>query len=279
MIRFAKITLRVFLPAFLCAGPLLAQEDLFSRENSLAFARYLQRTQQFDFAAQEYERLHYLWPADTSFLLEMVANYRLSGECKHFSRAYELLSDGLGRGHSDYAREYLALCFKCAPAHERFDEVLAFFPEHERSYYRLGQFWLNKQYDNALALYAANSYEYEGNRALLFSLTGELSEQRFKSPALAMALSALVPGSGRAYSKRWADAAISFVLISTSAFASYRAFHKKGIKSVNGWLFGGISFSFYVSNIYGSYKAAKHYNSSIYKDYQQHAESILHRAY
>lgn len=89
-------------------------------------------------------------------------------------------------------------------------------------------------------------------------------------------MSTIIPGSGKAYSKRWGDAVISFLFVTTNAYASYRAFNKKGIKSVNGWIFGGLAFSFYSANLWGSAKAARIYNSQLLQGYQDHAESIIY---
>ena len=113
----------------------------------------------------------------------------------------------------------------------------------------------------------------------LLSLTQEFEQQRFKKPMLALAMSTLLPGSGKAYSKKWGDATISFVLVASSAYASYRAFKRKGIKSFNGWVFGGVALSFYSSNIYGSYKSAKRYNEDLRIQYQNNAESTIYNSF
>jgi TM2 domain-containing membrane protein YozV len=92
-------------------------------------------------------------------------------------------------------------------------------------------------------------------------------------------MSAIIPGSGKAYSKRWGDAIISFIFVGTNTFAAYRAFSKKGINSTNGWIFGSLAFSFYSANLWGSFKAAKNYNNHIKHSYQQNAENIIYTSF
>ncbi len=92
-------------------------------------------------------------------------------------------------------------------------------------------------------------------------------------------MSAVIPGSGKAYTKRWGDAFVSFLFISTNAYASYRAFNKKGVKSLNGWLFGGLALSFYTANLWGTVKGVKLYNNNIRETYQNNAENIIYNSY
>jgi hypothetical protein len=278
MIRYSKRPLYAILICFAAVVHLHAQQDLLNYDNSLKFARYLQRTQQYDFAAQEYERLNYLWPDDTTIILELVTNYRLNHDCSQFENAYELISkENRLLDHPAFAKEYLRFCLTCKREHPLYHPITATLNDTEKGFYTLGYYWANQQYDSAFAM--VNSESFSVDPSPLFTLTREFEQEKYKKPALALALSAVIPGSGKAYSKRWGDAAISFIFVSSSAFASYRAFKKKGVKSVNGWLFGGVAFSFYASNLYGSFKAARGYNDDLRMEYHQHAETIIHRSY
>ena len=146
-------------------------------------------------------------------------------------------------------------------------------PEHQ--FFNLGYYWSRQQYDSLFAYNRQNGAVLSASYPRLYSLTGEFEQQKYKKPALALAMSAVLPGSGKAYSGRWGDAAVSFLFVTTGAYASYRAFSKKGISSFNGWLFGGIAFSFYASNLYGSFKAARNHNEQVRNQYQHDAEDII----
>ncbi len=280
MIRFIKRQLLALLICFVPIWPLVAQQGLMNYDNSLKFARYLHRTQQYEFAAQEYERLNFLWPDDTTIILELVTNYRLNQDCFQFPNSFQLISkDNRLYHHPSFAREYLRFCLSCKLEHPLYHDITSTLHTEEKDFYTLGYYWVKHQYDSAYSLVNRSREILSEHPSPLYSLTQEFEQQKFKKPALALALSTVLPGSGKAYSKRWGDAAISLVFVSSSAFASYRAFKKKGVKSLNGWLFGGVAFSFYASNIYGSFKAAKRYNDDLRMEYQQHAETIIHHSF
>lgn len=82
-------------------------------------------------------------------------------------------------------------------------------------------------------------------------------EMNLKSPFVAGMMSAILPGSGKIYSNRWKDGIYSFITIAFSFIQAYQGYTAKGYNSLNFWLFGSISSFLYAGNIYGSYMAAK----------------------
>lgn len=82
-----------------------------------------------------------------------------------------------------------------------------------------------------------------------------------KSPLKAALMSTIIPGWGKMYTQYKHDGFVAFVSVATSAFQAYRGFHKQGIKSAYGWIYGGVGVGMYLGNIYGSWKSAKKYNS------------------
>jgi hypothetical protein len=83
---------------------------------------------------------------------------------------------------------------------------------------------------------------------------------RPKKAWLAATYSALLPGSGKVYAKNSKEGITSFFFVTALGYQSYRAFKKKGAKTVTGWLYGGLSLGFYFGNIYGAQQSAKNYN-------------------
>ena len=73
-----------------------------------------------------------------------------------------------------------------------------------------------------------------------------------KSPWLAGALSAVIPGLGRVYLGRVADGVMSFVLIGVTGCLAAQGFHDEGRDSVRGWILGSVAALLYVGNVYGS---------------------------
>jgi hypothetical protein len=73
-----------------------------------------------------------------------------------------------------------------------------------------------------------------------------------KSPWVAAALSAVIPGLGRVYIGRWPDGLISFLLVGLTAGLSAQGFHEEGRDSVRGWVLAGFGALLYAGNVYGS---------------------------
>lgn len=278
MTRLNKTVCLVFF--FCIAMNSWSQENLMDFENSLKFARYLKTTRQLTFAAQEYERLNYLWPNDSAVVLELVQTYRLNQQCDKFFPSVQLLSNNnrLFQNPS-FSREYLRYSLTCRIKDNVYFDLLAVLKSEETPFYTASYYWVNREYDLLFAYSKKEKELFELNNLNLYQITKEFSEQNYKSPALAAMMSAIVPGSGKAYTKRWGDAFVSFLFIGTNAYAAYRAFHKKGAKSANGWIFGGLAFSFYSANIWGSAKAAKNYNTHLKETYQNNAENIIYNSF
>jgi TM2 domain-containing membrane protein YozV len=73
-----------------------------------------------------------------------------------------------------------------------------------------------------------------------------------KSPLLAGALSALIPGLGRVYLGRWPDGLLSFLLVGTTGALAAQGFYQDGRDSVRGWILGSVAALLYAGNVYGS---------------------------
>jgi TM2 domain-containing membrane protein YozV len=73
-----------------------------------------------------------------------------------------------------------------------------------------------------------------------------------RSPLLAGALSAVIPGLGRVYLGRWPDGLLSFLLVGTTGALAAQGFHEEGRGSVRGWILGGVAALLYAGNVYGS---------------------------
>lgn len=252
------------------------QQNIMDYNNSLKFARYLKASGQYDFACQEYERLHFMLPGDTTIILEMIQNYRLIHQCNKLAYSYELLEKNIfQRSSLSFAEEYLKFSIICKSEDKRINRISSLLQPELKSFYDLSYYWSTEQYDSIFSFIHKNEVLVKTNCPDLYSLSLNFSNEKYKSPGIASLLSAILPGSGKAYAKNWGDALVSLLFVSTNTWASYRAFHKKGIHSANGWIFGGLAFSFYFSNIYGSAKSAKRYNSDLKAKYQKHAEDII----
>lgn len=257
-----------------------AQQNLLDFDNSLKFARYLSATRQLNFASQEYERLNYLWPNDSVVIFELAQTYRLNQQCDMIDYSFNLFSkeDRIFKT-MDYTREYLRFSLTCRKQDQKYFSLVSKLKPEEKAFYATSYFWVNKEYDSLMNYYSKESELLARANINLHDITKSFNEQKYKSPFLASLMSTVIPGSGKAYVNRWGDAFVSFLFVGTNTYASYRAFKKKGINSVNGWIFGSLAVSFYSANIWGSSKAAKNYNNKKKETFQFNAENTIYNSF
>lgn len=253
------------------------QGSLLDYDNTLKFARFLRSSGQYGFSIEEYERLNYMKPGDSVASIEFIQTCRTAGQCEKLNSFFTgYKKTNLLNKKDEFATEYLRASLYCKTIPEDYFQVSSLFGKEEKAFYELSSYWVSRNYRGATKYCIDNAGNLMHKSPDLYQLTIALNGEKKKSPALAGLMSAIVPGSGKAYSGRWGDALVSLLFVGTNAFISYRGFHKKGIKSFNGWFFGGVAFSFYSAGIWGSAKAAKNYNQLIKDNYQKNAEGIIY---
>lgn len=278
MIRLNKTFLIFLFLVNLFWNPAKAQ-NLFNADNSKKFARYLFSTHQYSLAANEYERILSINPNDTSALSNLIKTYRLGDNCQPSFRNLEVLNAHYFFQNKSVAAEYLKLSLSCNHYFPEinFSKALAALDQSEQIFYRLGRFVFEEKTDSLI--HFANRYQtlLSNQHSSVYSNIKQIETFKPKKPLLAATMSAIIPGSGKAYTGYWGDAVMSLVFISSNAWLSYKGFKKKGVESANGWIFGSLSMGFYLGNIWGSGKAAKTYNQIEYeKLYNEAKNSFYH---
>ncbi len=130
------------------------------------------------------------------------------------------------------------------------------------------QFGVNTRYVNVDLLFAMRNWDFQflqKHKPILedpsFVLYPEvrtlynkalIADKLVASPGLSALLSAIIPGSGRLTHNRYFDALNSALLIFGSAYLTYRHWDDTPVNLI----FGGMTTTFYLSNIYGSYQGA-----------------------
>lgn len=258
MIRYRKNNL-VFFFLLICSTIRAQETDIFSEQNTSDFARFLFMSNQYNYAAEEYERLTFLFPENEEYQIGLLKSYRFARQYDKGILTYQsLVSKKLTTGIK-VQQEYIKL------------NLLEGNTLNLTN--MLGQLDTESSFRNNLDLtirlisYPEHSLTLEGIDvnlvdAGLLSLYNESASIKHKSPFLAGTFSTLIPGMGKVYSGRWKDGLIAFLFVGATGFQAYRGFDKKGVKSVYGWIMGSISVGFYIGNIYGSVRTAKIYNSN-----------------
>ena len=227
---------------------ILAQEpDIFSEKNTADFARFLFLSNQYNYAAQEYERLAFMFPENEDYQFGLLQSYRFSGQFQKGIIAYKGLLTRQITPDLKIQQEYIKLNLL-----EGDNLNLANM---------LGELDMESSLRNNLDLtlrLISSPDQAPGLNGIvtdrvdlgLMSLYNQYADLKHRSPFLAASFSTLIPGMGKVYSGRWKDGLIAFLFISATSFQAYRGFEKKGAKSAYGWIMGGISAGFYIGNIY-----------------------------
>lgn len=87
-----------------------------------------------------------------------------------------------------------------------------------------------------------------------------------KSPFLAGALSAVIPGTGKFYIGEISDGITSLLLTGILSYLVYNNFDAG--HNTRAWIFAGLAAYFYAGNIYGSVASTKKYNARIKNDFE-----------
>ncbi|MBN2349382.1 MAG: hypothetical protein JXJ22_11115 [Bacteroidales bacterium] len=265
MIRYLKLYLFIFFILTAFCG--FSQEmNLLNTENTESFAKYLLNTKQYKFAAQEYERLIFLNPQNINYKKELLLSYRNSGDYLQGLKTYKLFVSEDNNMGDIFLIEYVKLNILGGYADSIYSLLQTlnneniYKPDITLTYNLITKNWDNLPEKND-----------SGYNAGLIQLSAEISDIRYKSPFAAGAFSTVIPGAGKFYTGRWKDGLVSFLFVGLTSYQAYRGFNKKGTDSVYGWVLGGISFGFYVGNIFGSVKSAKLYNTNLQDAYVKKA--------
>lgn len=264
---------------FLClsSGTITAQgKDLFNYKNSLEFAQFLNFKGDHSLAIPEWERLNLMVPGVDSLKIQLLHSYRMAGQWQNGRERFFQFYPG-SKAYSapiEISRELNHMLF----LQKDFGGLSSFLSKHQQ---------FDASYREplliALALRAGNMEEAHMRMAeikiedqALQKLVAHRDELKFKSRALAVGMSALLPGSGKAYAGSWQDGLVSLIFVGGAAFSAYRGFSQEGVNSAYGWIFGTISTGFYLGNLLGSAKAVKRYNNSVLDHYHADVEGYIY---
>lgn len=253
-LTFAFLFLLLFRPS-------LQGQDLYTYEATRQFANYLFLKGDFEFASEEYARLLFIQPNNDSILIRLSQAYRKQGKYDMASNLFsKYRPNELANGTLE--NEYLATILfqkdsmKFNPALRR----TQYLPAEEIMRKRIEFAMLTRNWQQASS--GLNSLEAEASWSAPYKdVVQQASAFKPKKPWLAATYSAIIPGSGKMYSKNVKEGVTSLFFVTALGYQSYRAFKKRGNKAVSGWIYGGLSLGFYLGNIYGSHQSARNYNT------------------
>jgi len=267
-----------FVVIFFTAGFQIKAQDLRDFEHTIKFADYLFKTQQYTLAAEEYERAVYYDSTNNSALLRLLQCYRYAGKNDIVAARFTyFFKDSLNYLRRDFAEEYvknLLLRNEFETAYGYLDKNIN-IDETERESMQLGCLLLQKKWDNAFDYALKHPVTGDKKNADIHVVAFRSKQLKYKKPFVAATFSTLIPGTGKMYTKNWKDGIISLLFVGVNGWQAYRGFNKYGSNSVYGWVFTGFAASFYIGNIFGSYKSAKKYNEKLDNQIYQEARHLM----
>jgi tetratricopeptide (TPR) repeat protein len=274
-----RLSISLFILQYLIFNLILSvnAQDLFDIPHSRKFAYYLYLSGDFDLAIKEYERIVFFDSTDFESRLNLVKSYRHNGDYdKAIIRTRDFFTSlaDISHGFSDeYCRSLILN--KSINESREFLSANNNFTGDNKTFFLVSTELFDENYEKAREIIVTN--QIPGNPYIdnYRKLLDNKMYFKYKSPAISVALSSIIPGSGKVYSGAWKDGLVSFFFVATSAFQSYRGFEKKGVESAYGWIFGGMAAGFYLGNLFGSAKAAHKYNYDLKHNLKHKIEEVF----
>ena len=241
-------------------------QNILDKQAIYAFANYLEQTNQYAFAIEEYERYLHLDSANLATKLKIINLYT---HTQQYTTALEKINAGLNVYNLPDTLQFVSPFYaKLLLKNNQYSQAQQYITSSKTINYpdkiNIGfQIYLlqNNYAEVKNQMQSPDSVYLSDNLKLLGF---QYLNQKHKKPWLAAGYSLLIPGLGKVYTSDWKDGLISLLFVSGNTWQAYRGFKKYGTQSAYGWIFGSIAVGFYTGNIFGSFKAAKLYNKRIY---------------
>lgn len=237
-----------------CVVEISFGQNLYDTAHTKVFAEYLYNTRQYKFAAQEYSRL-----ADSTFSFNL--DYSLKAvECYVFDYDYKnalLLFENRVlpsiNNHPNLFFDYVKLLVRNQRYNLAYNYCDSVKPPN-----------MIKSYNIKYCLGVITDLQFSYNSEMLMPeviiLTESVVKQKKMFPAVAM--SSVLPGTGRIYCGYVSEGVTSLLRSCFDYLHVAYGFHKYGFGDPYPIFFAAVSACFYVGNIFGTVKSVKKYNST-----------------
>lgn len=248
-------------------------QNIYDIEHSLKYASFLEKNKKYLLAAEEYERINFMNPDVDSLKLKLIQLYVKDDCWGIIETKFNQYAFDKSKMPASFAKEYVRMLLKT----KRFDEAFCFISgnkkitESDKNQLLLLCYMLQNNFTEASKILQTADIQKTVNLPEYKNLISDGLNAHYKSPAVALGLSAILPGLGKVYTKNYYDGIISFAFVGLSAFEAYCGFEKRGKHSIYGWISSGIAVGFYTGSLYGSYKAAKIFNKKIKSRFYKNA--------
>jgi len=260
----------------LTANGMIAQ-NLYDDDHSVKYGKYLLESGKYSLASEEFERSLFLNPDNDTVKYLLIRSYLLGNQFSLVTERIDTLFQSREMMPRLFAIEYTRSLIKKELNFnaEQFINLNRNFSVEDRYYLRLSNQLMGYEWDKAQLTY----HEIGQRNISIYKSYEEIMQQiqdaRYKSPALALGLSAIIPGLGKVYTNNWKDGLISFVFVAGSAIQAIRGYRNYGSQSAFFIVYSSVAATFYLGGLYGSLKSAKKNNSNIKKKLHAKMESVF----
>jgi len=251
-------------------------QNIFDLNNSLKYAEYLFDNEEYNKAAEEYERIVFLAPDSTSFKEKLILTYYKS---TNYNKAFEKINVFFPNKNlftPFIAEKYLQIIFINNEISEAEDFLNStnVLENNIKQNFQLAYFILSEKY-GAANLYVQNVFDNDEQFEQLKDILILAENQKYKKPITAVFLSTIIPGSGKVYTKDYYDGLVAFSAVGINFWQAFSAYQKSGIKSPYTIGFGVLASGFYIGNIYGSFTSTKRYNARLKENIRRKVLDVI----
>jgi tetratricopeptide (TPR) repeat protein len=238
--------------------PIQATELSVDMQKVLSFADHLFQTEDYLRAAIEYERYLYLSNSTAdSILFKIGLCHQFRNRPDYAIRAFEKIARKQSSPIMKSARLAIIYNLYLEKNWQRIHEI-GYQNDAEFFFYYLA----NLQCDSvAIKPAEITQINDDSLRSVITNIDKRYQQLQPKSPFVAALLSTVLPGLGKVYIKRPGDALYAFGMTGFAGLIAWKAFQADLL--VTGIITSGITLSFYLGTIYGSYVGTHLYNEDI----------------
>lgn len=109
-----------------------------------------------------------------------------------------------------------------------------------------------EQFNKYTATFTGSHYQYAKQEKQLIDLQTGLINHKYKSPALAGLMSAIIPGSGKIYAGKVGQGLATIMATTIMGIQTYEGYRKDGANSPRFIIYASLLSSFYIANVWGS---------------------------
>ena len=268
-------------PLFLSVVNAETPSDYYSAENVRKFADFLYEQGDYLRAVGEYHRYLFYRPQESEEIHYRIAVcYRFGGKSAQAIQSFEALLRTYPEGQ--YTSQIYYQIGATYFLMDRYDQSAHYLSnvlpritdrrQHAEAEQLIGLSYLRqKRWSDAGEVFRrlqGSDIMRVREKAAVYNTYAENGEKLpTRSPFLAGTLSTVLPGAGRLYTGRFADALNTFFIVGITGWQAYDGFRRDGLSSAKGWTLGTLCGIFYVGNIYGSVISARVYNRHVTEEF------------